>query len=203
MDSRISKLTSSLKQIGEIQVTEWDFMGLLHTEIHELELARSLRRLGAMKVTEWEFSDVIPAIRQTANREVDLAGIFRKGSRSKMMERDFNPTGSSGSKTGKKAPDEELPNLDQIGKRLGGFLRFVVTRLIDKPEEARFQVKAMGPTGLCFEVRLARRDVTALIGREGHTAGAIRRIFQAMGERNGVQVLLHIRANDEDGGDAG
>ncbi len=203
MDVRISKLTSSLKQIGEIQVVEWDFMGLLNTEIHELELARSLRRLGAIKVTDWEFSEVIPALRETANREVDLAGMFRRSARGKIMEQDFNPKADREKEADNTAPREKPPNLNEVRERLGDFLRFTVTHLIDEPEQARIQVKEMGPAGLCFQVAVAARDVAVLIGREGHTASAIRRILQATGGRDGVQVLLHIQAHDEDGADVG
>lgn len=202
MDARISKLTSSLKQIGEIQVAEWDFMGLLQTEIHELELSRSLRRLGAIKVTDWDFAEVIPVIREAANREVDLAGLFRKTTRTKMMERDFNSKADGGNETGKAAPREKLPDLRRVKERLGDFLRFTVTQLINEPDRARIVAKEMGAAGLCFQVGLAPRDVAMLIGREGHTAAAIRRILQASAARDGVQALLHIQAHDEDGMDS-
>jgi uncharacterized protein len=190
MDTRISKIASSLKQIGEIQVSEWDFMGLLNTEIRELELSRSLRRLGAIKVTDWEFSNVI---RQTANREVDLAGIFRKSKRARIIERDFNTKVGTGNETGR-----DHGNLDRVREQLGNFLRFTVASLIDAPDQARISVKQMGGFGLCFQVALAERDVAGLIGREGHTAAAIRRILQATGSRHGVQVLLHIQTHAVD-----
>ena len=197
MDSRISKLASSLKQIGEIQVTEWDFMGLLNTEIRELEVARSLRRLGAIKVTEWDFSEVI---RETANREVDLAGIFRKSRRATIMERDFNTNVGDREAVGQSAPREDRRPLDRMKEKLGNFLRFTVANLIDEPDRATIAVKEMGPSGLCFQVVLAERDVALLIGREGHTAAAIRRILQATGARAGIQVLLHIQSSGADAG---
>lgn len=203
MDPRISKIASSLKQIGDIQVAEWDFMGLLNTELHDLELARSLRRLGAIKVMDWDFTEVLPAIRETANREVDFAGIFRRAAPIKIMERDFHSTNHGGNEACKTAPRENLPDLKQVRERLGNFLRFTVTNLIDEPDRARISVKEMGPAGLCFQVRLAPRDVSVLIGREGHTASAIRRILQLTGGRDGVQVLLHIQALDDSGADAG
>ncbi len=196
MDSKISKLASSLRQIGEIQVSEWDFMGLLNTEIRDLELTRSLRRLGAIKVTDWEFSEVIPAIRETANREVDLIGMFRKSARTKVMERDFNPV--TGTHAGETISSEESAKLKRVKEHLENFLRFVVANLTDRPDQATIRVKQMGPAGLCFQVGLAARDVAVLIGREGHTAAAIRRILQATGGRDGVQVLLHIQAHDDD-----
>ena len=64
MTKRISKIASSLKQLGDIQVAEWDFMGLLNTEIRELEIARSLSRLGSLQVMEWDFRSTLPAVKK-------------------------------------------------------------------------------------------------------------------------------------------
>lgn len=55
MTKRISKIASSLKQLGDIQVNDWDFMALLNKDIGELEVARTLRRLGNIRVNEWDF----------------------------------------------------------------------------------------------------------------------------------------------------
>lgn len=201
MESRIAKIASSLKQIGDIQVTEWDFMGLLNTEIRELEFARSLRRLGAIRVTEWDFSEVIPAIRETANREVDLSRIFRKAARTRIMERDFNSKVGSVENPSSSATLGKHPKRERVKANLEGFLGYAVAHLIDEPEQARIRLKEMGPSGLCFQVLLAERDVAALIGRGGHTAAALRRILQAVGARDGVQVLLHIQTHEA--GEAG
>lgn len=196
MSARISKIASSLKQIGDIQVAEWDFMGLLNTELNQLEVSRSLRRLGAIKVTDWDFSEVLPAIRETANIEVDLAGAFRRAARIKVMEWDFNSAGSA-NVAATNTPGGSKSARDGLRDRLLGFLRFVVSNLIDAPGNALVAVKEMGPHALCFQVVLEPRDVAMLIGREGHTAGAIRRILQAAGGRHDVQVLLHIQSHDE------
>jgi hypothetical protein len=89
MIDRVSKIASSLKQLGEIQVTEWDFMALMNTEIHELEIAQSLRRLGQIQVTEWDFKNVIPAVKKTANQEVDVVDFLKRTANYKVMEWDF------------------------------------------------------------------------------------------------------------------
>ncbi|MEI6177155.1 MAG: KH domain-containing protein [Verrucomicrobiota bacterium] len=59
MSKRISKIAKSLKELGDIQVTEWDFMTLLNKDIKELEIGRSLRRLGNIQVTDWDFKGFI------------------------------------------------------------------------------------------------------------------------------------------------
>lgn len=196
MTENISKIVSSLKQIGEIQVAEWDFMGLLNTEIRELEIGRSLRRLGQIRVTDWNFSNVLPAIRETANVEVDLAGIFRKATRIKVTEWDFRSNSGTPEVGTPESGDAPLEMQAAIG-RLRGFLQFVVLNLIDEPKNARISVKQMGPNGLCFKVVMVTRDVAMLIGRDGNTAAAIRRILQATGERLGYRVLLHIHTHEE------
>ena len=89
MPKRISKLASSLKQLGEIQVTEWDFMALLNTDIRELEISRSLRRLGSIRVMEWDFRTVLPAVKKLANQEVDVVDFVKRTAHYKVMEWDF------------------------------------------------------------------------------------------------------------------
>ncbi len=59
MPKKISKIAKSLKELGEIQVTEWDFMALLNKDIKELEIGNSLRKLGNIQVTEWDFKSFI------------------------------------------------------------------------------------------------------------------------------------------------
>ena len=62
MPKRILKIAKSLKQLGEIQVVEWDFMALLNKDIGDLEVTRSLRRVGNIKVMEWDFKIAFPTV---------------------------------------------------------------------------------------------------------------------------------------------
>ena len=62
MPKRVAQIANSLKQLGDIQVSEWDFMGLLNTEIRELEISRSLRRFGNIKVIDWDYGSVLPTV---------------------------------------------------------------------------------------------------------------------------------------------
>ena len=89
MPKRASKIASSLKQLGEIQVTDWDFMGLLNTEIRDLEISRSLRKLGRVQVMDWDFRTVLPAVKKVANQEVDVIDLFKRTAHYKVMDWDF------------------------------------------------------------------------------------------------------------------
>ena len=89
MPKRISKFANSLKQLGDIQVTELDFMELLNTDIRELEIAHSLRRLGSIRVMEWDFRTVLPAVNKLAHQEVDLINFVKRTAHYKVMEWDF------------------------------------------------------------------------------------------------------------------
>lgn len=196
MPKRVSKIASSLKQLGEVQVTNLDFVQLLNKDIRELEIARSLRRLGNIRVTEWDFRTVLPAVNKFANQEVDIIDIVRRTASYKVMEWDFrNPKPAA-------APMADGPigheQMQVIVLRLKDFLQFVVINLIDEPKHAQIKVREIAPKVLRFKVVLVKRDVAMLIGREGHTASAIRSILKTAAGLNGVQALLDIHSHEEE-----
>jgi predicted RNA-binding protein YlqC (UPF0109 family) len=198
MPKRTSKITQSLKQLGDIQVAEWDFMGLLNTEIKELEIARSLRRLGKIQVMEWDFRAVIPAVKRVANTEVDVIDIVRRTAHYKVMDWDFK-TGSPVDR--EPVPQEkgtQQPEMQAITQKLKNFLQYVVVNLIDEPNHAQIKVSEMGASGLRFKVILVKKDLAMLIGREGFTASAIRSILKATAEMHGVQALLQIHSHEDE-----
>jgi len=200
MPKNVAKIASSLKQLGDIQVSEWDFMGLLNTELRELEISRSLRRFGNIKVIEWDYGTVLPAVKKTADQEVDLVKILRRAANCKVMEWDFRSVLPS---EGKGTPSlvRQAVNSDEmqaINLRLRNFLQFVVVNLIDEPAHAQIKVTEMSPTCLRFKLVLVKKDVAMLIGREGHTAAAIRSILKATAEMGGVQALLQIHSHEEE-----
>ncbi len=199
MKKRVGKIASSLKQLGEIQVTEWDFMALLNTEIHELEITQSLRRLGQIQVTDWNFRDVLPAVKKTANQEVDVVNFLKRTANYKVMEWDFrNPTSPKveSALVGPKAHDAAA--VEAISLRLRSFLQFVTVNLIEEPDLAQIRVSQLGPTGLRFKLLLTKKDTAKLIGKEGHTAAAIRGVLQATAAKHGVQALLEIHSHEEE-----
>jgi predicted RNA-binding protein YlqC (UPF0109 family) len=194
MPNHVSKIAGSLKQLGEIQVTDWDFMGLLNTEIKELEISRSLSRLGRIRVMEWDFRAALLAVRKVANQEVDVISFLKRTASYKVMDWDFR----SASPTAPMAPSISRDEMQAIIVRLKNFLQYVAVNLIDEPDHAQIKVTEMGPTGLRFKLVLVKKDVLLLIGREGHTAAAIRNVLKAAAATRGVQVLLQIHSHEEE-----
>jgi predicted RNA-binding protein YlqC (UPF0109 family) len=203
MPNRISKLTHSVKQLGEIQVNEWDLMGLLNTDIKELKIIRSLRKLGNIQVMEWDFRTVLPAVNRVAHQEVDLVGFFRRAANYRVLEWDFRKTLPPASEPAARAaagPAENRPGpaaMQEISDRLRNFLQYMVAKLTDEPNHAMITVTEIGPKVLLFRVVLVKRDVAMLIGRQGFTASAIRRILQAAAGINGVRAYLQILSYEE------
>ena len=197
---RISKIAKSLKQIGEIQVNDWDFQAFLHKDIKDLEITRSLRRLGNLRVMEWDFGTAFPRVHEIAYREVDVRKILRRHSPHTVLERDFrNPSQAVVPAKEKAAEVEEAPDvldMEVLMEKLGGFLRYVASRLIDEPQHARIHTSEIAPKVLCFRLVLTKRDMSMLIGTGGHTAAAIRSILKAVARSHGATALLQIQSHD-------
>ena len=194
MSKRVSKIADSLRQLGEIQVAEWDFMGLLNTELKELEITRSLKRLGRIQVMEWDFRAALPAVKKVANQEVDIISFLKRTAGYKVMDWNFRSAAPAAPVKASISRDE----MQAILVRLKNFLQYVAVNLISEPGHAQIKVSEMGPTGLRFKLVLAKKDVGLLIGREGHTAAAIRNILKATAALHGVQVLLQIHSHEEE-----
>lgn len=211
MPNRISKFTSSLKQLGEIQVTEWDFMDLLHKDVSELEISRSLKRLGNLRVMDWDFRTVLPAMNKLAHQEVDLGDLVRRTAHYKVMEWDFRSASpeerkpASSTAEGNRLSAEEMQALIV---RLKNFLQYVAVQLISEPGHAQIKVQEIAPNVLRFRLVLVKRDVALLVGREGYTASAIRNLLKATAGMGGVHTLLVIHSHEDemtfrDGGQRG
>lgn len=196
-----SKIVQSLKQLGEIQVNDWDFMTLLNTDIHDFEFSRSLRRLGRIRVTDWDFKDVVPAVKKVAKQEVDLLDILRRTANFKVMEWDFKnrtPTVVVPEPVPQMAKSISRAEMPEITLRLKNFLQYVVVNLIDEPKHAQIKVVPLKPTGLCFKLILTKKDASSLIGKGGLTAAAIRGLLKAMAQGYQVVVLLQIHSHEEE-----
>ena len=194
MSKRVSKIANSLKQLGEIQVTDWDFMELLNTEIKDLEISRSLKQLGRVRVMEWDFRTALPAVKKAANQEVDVIGFFKRTASYKIMDWDFRSAPPAAPAPRTLSPAE----MQAVILRLKNFVQYVAVNLIDEPDHAQIKVTQMGPTGLRLKLVLVKKDVALLIGREGHTAAAIRSIVKAAAATHGVQALLQIHSHEEE-----
>jgi predicted RNA-binding protein YlqC (UPF0109 family) len=202
MSNSMSKITGSLKHLGEIQVNDWDFMALLNKDIKEVEIGKSLRKLGNLRVMEWDFRTVLPAVEKIANREVDLTGMLKRTANYKVMEWDFRkpfPSHRCAEMRQSAGPtslgDSEMQALIA---RLKNFLQYVAVNLIDEPNHAQIRIQEIGPNVLRVKMVLTKRDAAMLIGTEGHTAAAIRRILKAAAMASGVQALLQIQSHEEE-----
>ena len=202
MSNQFSKLATSLKQLGDIEVNDWDFKALLNKDIKDLEVSRSLRRLGNVQVMEWDFRAVLPAVNRIAHQEVDVIDIIRRTANYKVMEWDFRnpaqpPEADPEGETVKSLSPEEM---QELILRLKNFLQYVVVNLIDEPRHAQIKVQEIEPNVLRFKLILVNRDVSMLIGREGHTASAIRSVLQAASRAHGVQSILLIHSHETEAG---
>lgn len=198
MPKRRSGIAKSLKQLGDIQINDWDFMGLLNKDIKDLQVAKSLRRLGNIQVMEWDFKDALPAMKKTANMEVDLVDIFRRAASYKVMEWDFRKpfqSGHSRHQDGTLCPVISKEQLRALIDRLKNFLQFVAVNLIDEPAHAQIKVAVLRENVLRLRLVMINRDVSKLIGREGHTAAAMRNVLKEVGKAHGVHVLLEIHSH--------
>lgn len=191
---RISGIASSLRQLGEMQVNDWDFEGLMHKNVRDIEFAKSLRRLGSIRVMEWDFADVLPAVNKLAHQEVDIVNIVRRVADYKVMDWDFRSHPPTESGPARLSPDE----MQALMVRLKDFLQYTVANLIAEPKHAHIRVKEIAPNVIRFKLVLLKSDVSMLIGMGGRNAGAIRNLLKAAAGKSGVAVLLQILSHEED-----
>ncbi|MEO5712484.1 MAG: KH domain-containing protein [Luteolibacter sp.] len=189
-------MASSLKELGEIQVSEFDFMELLHKDVRDLEISQSLKRLGNIRVMEWDFRTVLPAVNKLAHQEVDIVDLVRRTASYKVMDWDFRSAPPTTSATVENRPGPQ--EMEVLTIRLKDFLQYVVVNLIDEPGHARIMVQEIAPGVLRFRLVLVKRDVAMLIGREGQTASAIRGVLKAAAMAQGAHALLLIHTHEEE-----
>jgi predicted RNA-binding protein YlqC (UPF0109 family) len=205
MAKPISKFTDSLKQLGEIQVNDWDFMSLLNKDLKDVEISKSLRRLGSIRVMEWDFKTVLPAVNKLAHQEVDIVDLVKRTAAYKVMEWDFrkalhsdHPLTSKDLEPSAKPDAAAEGEIQAVILQLKGFLEFVVLGLVDEPRHATIKVKEIAPRVLRFKVVLVKRDVAMLVGTGGHTASAIRNLLKTSAGRHGMQALLVVLSHEEE-----
>ncbi len=203
MPKRISEIAGSLRQLGEIQVTDWDFMGLLKKDIKDLEIGASLRKLGSKKVMEWDFSTALPAVHEFVHQEVDLVGWVKRAAHYKVIDWDFrsaspdegnDPPGESVEPVGTIPSPEEMEEL--IG-RLRSFLQFVTVNLIGEPDRAEIRIQEIAPGVVRFRLLVTQKDLMEVLGRDGATAASIRNVMKGTAEAQGVSVLLEVLSHEE------
>lgn len=197
MAKGISEFTQTLKQLGEVQVNDWDFMEILNRDI---DLADSLRKLGNTKVMDWEFSSVMPNFHKLAHKEIELPKAVVRAAQYKVLDWDFRSSGKPSPEDSAK-PEKKLPDPEEIEvlkDRLRGFLQFSIVNLISEPAHAEIRIQEIDPGVLRFRVLVTQKDVKDLIGRNGATASAMRNLLKAAAEPEGVHALLDILSHEEE-----
>jgi predicted RNA-binding protein YlqC (UPF0109 family) len=200
MTTRISEIADSLRQLGDIQVSEWDFKALLNKDIKDLEIGSSLRKLGNRKVMDWDFKTALPAVHKIAHQEVDLVGWVKRAAQYKVIDWDFrgasDDDGGQASAASRRLPDAE--EQQELMVRLRSFLHFTAVNLIDEPEQAEIRIQEIGPGAFRFKLVVTPQDLKVLIGREGATGAAIRNLLKMAALEKGVHVLLQIISHEEE-----
>ena len=181
-------------------MNDWDFKSLMNKEIGELEVTRSLRRLGNLQVMEWDFKTVMPAVSKLAQQEVDVIGFVKRTAQYKVIDWDFKTTPPTGRNPAAKPLENRLSpeEMQAVIGRLKNFLQYVVVNLIDEPGHAQIKVREISANVLRFKLVLMKRDVAMLIGREGHTASAIRSLLKSTARIHGLEALLQIHSHEEE-----
>ena len=197
MANRISEIASSLKQLGDIQVTDWDLKGLLNTDIKDLEIRDSLRRLGNMKVMEWDFQEALPTVHKIAHQEVDLVSFVKRAAQYKVMELNFRSAATGEVDTG--AQDElSEEEMGQLLLNLRSFVYYVVANLVETPERAQIRLQRIAPKVVRMRLVMTRRDVSIIVGREGASASAIRNLLKASATIHGVNFLFEVLSHEDE-----
>lgn len=206
MQTRISEIAGSLRQLGEIRVTDWDFMGLMNKDLKDLEIGRSLRKLGNKKVIEWDFSEALPTVHKFAHQEVDVVGWVKRAASVKVMEWDFRSVLPGAAESGpepalvpvaaKEAPDPQ--EMQELIVRLRSFLHFVAMNLIDEPEQAQIRIQEIEPGVVRFKFVVTPKDLVTMLGRDGATASSIRNLMKASAAGIGAHVLLQFLSLEDE-----
>jgi hypothetical protein len=69
---------------------------------------------------------------------------------------------------------------------------YVVSNIVDNPEEIVVEVVEDGADAVVAEVRTAKSDMGRVIGRRGRVAKAIRTVARAAGDEEGLDVQVEF-----------
>jgi len=76
---------------------------------------------------------------------------------------------------------------------LKDLLEYIVKSLVDNQGEVSI-TEVKGEKAVIYEVKVADEDKAKIIGKQGRTANAIRRIVEAIGRKQGRVVRVEILA---------
>ncbi len=194
MPKHKSKLTKSLRELGSIQVNDWELPEFLNKDISELGFSRAMQRLGQVQVTDWELKEVLPSLQRLAQKEVDVVDLLKQAANYKINNWDIRRALLRFKADGEKLSKREL---EDISDRLSNYLDYMVKQLVDEPQYATITVDEITPQVLRFKVILKQRDLSMLIGMNGYTANPIRRILKDVALNSGVYAILQIQTHEE------
>lgn len=78
------------------------------------------------------------------------------------------------------------------GEIVDKVVRYVVTNIVDNPDEIEVEVIEDGEDAVVAEVRTAKSDMGRVIGRRGRVAKAIRTVARAAGDEEGLDVQVEF-----------
>ncbi len=69
---------------------------------------------------------------------------------------------------------------------------YVVSNIVDNPDDVEIEVVEDGDDAVVAEVRTAKSDMGRVIGRRGRVAKAIRTVARAAGDEEGLDVQVEF-----------
>ncbi len=78
------------------------------------------------------------------------------------------------------------------GEIVDKVVRYVVTNIVDNPDDVEVEVVDDGDDAVVAEVRTAKSDMGRVIGRRGRVAKAIRTVARAAGDEEGLDVQVEF-----------
>lgn len=77
------------------------------------------------------------------------------------------------------------------------FLAYIVSNLIDHPQQASIAVGRNAAGSIVYRIQLAQQDVRHVIGRNGLTISSIRSLMNTAAEKHGIKVNLRVGASQD------
>jgi len=74
---------------------------------------------------------------------------------------------------------------------LKGLLEYVVKSLVEEPEQVSIN-SSEKEKGLVFELKVSQKDRGRIIGKQGKTIKALRRVLSAAGSGSGKKIFLEL-----------
>jgi len=78
------------------------------------------------------------------------------------------------------------------GEIVDKVVKYVVTNIVDNPDDVEVEIVDDGEDAVAAEVRTAKSDMGRVIGRRGRVAKAIRTVARAAGDEEGLAVQVEF-----------